>query len=207
MAHESYPVHARYPDAIELYNAGSAPVDLGGMRLTDNPYGDPYRHRVPALTFVDGPGFLAFTADGDLTNWIFRIPAGTTDTDGDGIPDWREELYAAAGLNPTVSNSATSDFDLDGFPDTAEYIADTDPTDSNSFLTLEWSWVDASGAQIQWRGGRGAVQYLEKSSSLDPATADWTPALTNPPPPPVTNSTIDVDTSTGPRFYRVRAQR
>ena len=51
------------------------------------------------------------------------------DTDGDGMPDWWEELY---GLNSSVSNVAGSDADVDDVPDEQEFIAGTNPTNPNS---------------------------------------------------------------------------
>src|SRR6185436_1302758 len=55
-----------YPDDfIELFNADSRPVPLGGLHLTDQPIGDPLRHTIPALTFAPGGSFPMFLADGD----------------------------------------------------------------------------------------------------------------------------------------------
>jgi hypothetical protein len=55
-----------YPDDfIELFNADSRPVPLGGLHLTDQPIGDPLRHTIPALTFAPGGSFPLFIADGD----------------------------------------------------------------------------------------------------------------------------------------------
>lgn len=52
-------------DFIEIYNPGSSPVDLGGLYLTDNPIGEPARHRIGPLHFVDAFAYTAFIADGD----------------------------------------------------------------------------------------------------------------------------------------------
>lgn len=55
-----------YPDDfIELHNPQPLPVDLGGLYLTDNPIGAPTRHRITPLSFIEGRGYLAFTADGN----------------------------------------------------------------------------------------------------------------------------------------------
>ncbi|MBU0678983.1 MAG: metallophosphoesterase [Verrucomicrobia bacterium] len=53
-----------------------------------------------------------------------------TDSDGDGIPDAWELKH---GLNPSVSNSATANVDGDWMTDYEEYIADTHPTNGDSF--------------------------------------------------------------------------
>ncbi|MCI0746014.1 MAG: lamin tail domain-containing protein [Verrucomicrobia subdivision 3 bacterium] len=52
-------------DFIELYNPTAAPVDIGGLFLTDTPIGAPNRHRIPDLTFIPAGGFFVFTADGN----------------------------------------------------------------------------------------------------------------------------------------------
>ena len=53
-------------DFIELYNPAGAPVDLGGLSLTDNVTSAVDRHVIAPLTFV-GPGAcLAFFADGEI---------------------------------------------------------------------------------------------------------------------------------------------
>jgi hypothetical protein len=52
-------------DFVEIFNPNFAPVDLGGLYLTDTPIGAPLRHRIPDLSFIPGGGYVSFTADGD----------------------------------------------------------------------------------------------------------------------------------------------
>lgn len=52
-------------DMVELYNPSPWPAELGGLCLTDNPVGEPGKHRLRALSFVAGSGFAVLTADGD----------------------------------------------------------------------------------------------------------------------------------------------
>jgi hypothetical protein len=60
------PVGSRFPDLIELYNAGSASVDLTGMGITDNP-DEPYKFFFPPGTIV-GPGqYRVLYADNETT--------------------------------------------------------------------------------------------------------------------------------------------
>lgn len=49
---------------VELYNAGPAPVHLGGLFLTDAPDGTPYRHPLAHLGFIASRGHAVFFADG-----------------------------------------------------------------------------------------------------------------------------------------------
>lgn len=57
--------------------------------------------------------------------------AGVADTDGDGLPDAWELLHFT-----NLAQSATNDYDLDTFDNGEEYVADTVPTASNSFLAI-----------------------------------------------------------------------
>lgn len=50
-------------DYIEIYNPHGAPVDLGGMYLTDNPVTEPNKHQITPLSFAAGEGFIVFRAD------------------------------------------------------------------------------------------------------------------------------------------------
>ncbi|MEY2409869.1 MAG: hypothetical protein QOF48_2539 [Verrucomicrobiota bacterium] len=55
-------------DFVEVFNPSPAPVDLGGLYLSDEPLGWPGRHRVPELTFVAAGGHYLFLADGNAAN-------------------------------------------------------------------------------------------------------------------------------------------
>ena len=51
-------------DFIELYNPHPAPVDLGGLYLTDNPLAQPDKHRIASLSFIPPAGYAVLPADG-----------------------------------------------------------------------------------------------------------------------------------------------
>jgi hypothetical protein len=53
-----------FPDWIELYNASSSPIDLGGKYLTDDT-SDPHRYQIPSGVVIPARGFLLFYADGE----------------------------------------------------------------------------------------------------------------------------------------------
>ncbi len=55
---------AEHPDWLELYNDGAAPVDLGGLYLTDDPT-NPVQFPIPAGVMVPAKGFLVLYADGE----------------------------------------------------------------------------------------------------------------------------------------------
>ncbi len=50
-------------DRIELYNGDSLPVNMAGLRLTDNPIGKPDKHTIAPLSFVAGGGYAVFIPD------------------------------------------------------------------------------------------------------------------------------------------------
>ncbi|RIK80290.1 MAG: hypothetical protein DCC68_11305 [Planctomycetota bacterium] len=50
-------------DFIELYNADTLPVDLGGLHLTDDPVARPGKHAITPLSFVAPGGWTLFRAD------------------------------------------------------------------------------------------------------------------------------------------------
>ena len=58
--------------------------------------------------------------------------ANKTDSDGDGLPDWWEAAYGFA----TNAANGTDDPDNDRVSNVGEYLADTDPTDSNSVFFI-----------------------------------------------------------------------
>ncbi|HRY50524.1 MAG TPA: lamin tail domain-containing protein [Candidatus Paceibacterota bacterium] len=58
--------HAQFvpsPDFIELFNPEVLPVNLEGLWLTDNPVGDPAKHLIGPLSFIDGQGVAVFASD------------------------------------------------------------------------------------------------------------------------------------------------
>ncbi len=54
--------HGDYDDWVELYNAGDAAIDLGGMHLSDDP-GEPRKWTIPAGVSVAAHGFVRFWCD------------------------------------------------------------------------------------------------------------------------------------------------
>ncbi len=57
------------------------------------------------------------------------------DSDGDGMPNSWEDDYPSS-LDPSVYNPPENDYDGDQVSDRDEYLADTDPTDSNNYIRV-----------------------------------------------------------------------
>jgi len=85
------------------------------------------------------------------------VPFNKTDTDGDGLPDQWEQQFFDGNL---ANMDETTDSDGDGFPDLHEYLADTDPSDEFSALTLFGPVRSANGSLL--------IEWLSSPSS-DPA--------------------------------------
>jgi len=87
-----------YDDWVELYNAGPAAIDLGGMYLTDNP-GEPRLWQIPAGTVIPAGGFLLVWCDDEAGEGPlhagFKLSVGgegvalfDTDTNGNVLVDY-----------------------------------------------------------------------------------------------------------------------
>lgn len=57
-------VNDGFPDLIELYNAGSNPVHLGGMGLTDDD-SDPFKYPIPSGIWLNPGSYLVLYGDND----------------------------------------------------------------------------------------------------------------------------------------------
>ena len=73
-----------------------------------------------------------------------EVNSQMADSDGDGLPDWWEEIH---GLN-VQGNDANNDLDGDGLSNLAEFLTGTDPTADNRLPTLMTTELLAMGEGI-----------------------------------------------------------
>jgi hypothetical protein len=99
-----------------------------------------------------------------------------TDADADGIADtWEQEVFGSTAVD------GAADADGDGFSNSAEYTAGTNPQDSNSVLrlsvvmsngTLVASWPTVGDMGIGYGDGVNRYYGLQGRASL--TTGEWT---------------------------------
>ena len=90
----------------------------------------------------DGVEMGITNSNGFITN------PNSADTDHDDIPD---EWEVVNGINPIDDSDGTVDTDLDGFVNSDEWIADTSPSNENSFLKIE-SFVLSTNQTVLFLG-------------------------------------------------------
>ncbi|HOK77672.1 MAG TPA: cohesin domain-containing protein [Verrucomicrobiota bacterium] len=124
--------------------------------------------------------------------------AGDRDTDGDGLPDWWEELYFGGAAN----GNPAADSDADGMTNWQEYIAGTNPADRASVLKLSVAVAETGKIKVLVPSAAGRTYRLLRS--VDLIRWEFTgPAVTG---TGTAIEMIDPDTGTlpGARFYRVQ---
>ncbi len=126
----------------------------------------------------------------------------TAETDGDGMLDWWEREY---GLDPTNAADAAWDKDSDRFINLHEFLADTIPTNNQSYLGAEITAPSGPGAcVITWRSVTSRTYSVWRGTNL--IRGDWIKLLTN--RPAVDNSWTDAPPAEAPAwFYRVGTRR
>ena len=165
---------------------------------------------VPISDFADTDG--ANMAVNGTLNGIYRITfyentaaysveqIGTTDADGDSVPDNWELAY---GFNPNDAGDASADTDGDGLTNLQEFQAGTNPRDPTSALRI--SSVTASGSNfvINFPSVSGKLYRIEYADV--PTSATWQTLANN---IAGTGGVMAITDSTAAgrpqRFYRVR---
>ncbi len=98
-----------------------------GYKYPSNVYGQ--HNSMGYIVFEDLTLFAG--ARGVATNsWLASLDPldpDSTDSDGDGLPDWWEQLYQLDPYDATGDNGAWGDPDHDGLNNRAEYLAGTNP--------------------------------------------------------------------------------
>ncbi len=137
---------ATYNDGIKMlftssdttYEAGVGSYDSGGGTFVN----DGGTWKLAGINTIRYGGPTNFTGTFGVSipsyeTWIIQmIDSVTGDLDADGIPNWWEKQYGT-----TTGVVATADQDGDKATGIDEYIADTDPTDSNAVFRMEGTFA------------------------------------------------------------------
>jgi hypothetical protein len=164
--------------------------------ITANGAGDSLQ-RIASLWFGDEPANwqAAFPTPGKV-----NFDAWSADSDSDGLPDEWELLHNLNALSGDGGDGSTGDPDGDGMNNEQEFLAGTDPNDSQSQLMIESITTDtAVHLNFQAVSNRTyTIQFCEILNSTNWNTLVEIPART-------TNyiSTIIDNLSLHDRFYRI----
>lgn len=154
-----------------------------------------------ALANADGSAAAAHTVgDGVLAVRMSGLPG---DSNGNGIPDWWEELYF--GFVTNVNDH--TDFDGDRLSDYREFLSDTDPTDPESCVAIVAPSAPdpgAGGVVLRWHSISGGTYRIERASSLLAPPSFSRVGLDQPARPPLNTYTDHPAAGTTSLYYRLR---
>jgi hypothetical protein len=104
-----------YPDWIEIYNAGTSRVDLGGMYLTDD-LANPTKWRVPDGVVIAAGGYLIVWADSDPDQGSTHTSFGLS-TEGEEIGLFNTVANGYAAIDTVTFGPQQSDVSYGRSPD------------------------------------------------------------------------------------------
>jgi hypothetical protein len=130
----------------------------------------------------------------------------------DGIPRTSQGVpYSWLEAHNLVTNgyeaAAVSDTDDDQRLAWEEFWCDTNPTNRESCLSMTDLWLSETGADLYWKGGILATQYVERLSYLTLTDMPWQVIFTNRPPTAAMTNFLDRGGTNSQFFYRIRATR
>lgn len=95
-------------DYVELFNPGALPVSLGGLYLTDVPWGRVKQHRIADLSFIGPAGYSSFIADEQenegAEHLSFRL---TSEVGSIALADYRETFIDCIIYGPQRTGVST----------------------------------------------------------------------------------------------------
>lgn len=186
---------------IALTNGADLCVDVSGIgygraHAVLREYSPGAKDTVTSTSRLEG-GVFHFNCSSQALVSAF-IDAFQLDTDADGIWDgWERQHFT----NLTTASSST-DYDSDRFPDFREFIAGTNPSDSNSCLKVsELACENVSNVVLKWQSASNILYAIEWSTNLLQAFHEITNSL--PATVPV-NTYTNAVTNREREYYRVR---
>lgn len=203
-------------------------VDIGADEFTDTDgdhMADYWEIKMfGAITVSDGTIHSDTDDLTDFEEYMHQTNPFNADTDGDGASDGLEVSLGMNPLDPDQDNDGMADGweqahglnweiddsgldpDLDGMDNLSEYLADTDPFDSESYLGILNIGVAWGGWRVDWKGGVNAWQILDYSTNFG-STCTWDAVFAIPPPTAMTNAVVIFGLDASNAVFRVRAKR
>ncbi len=174
------PADGRFEDWLELYNAGSEPVDLAGYTLT-NDLNLPSRWTFPVDTIIEPDGYLLIWLDGDLAQqdpaqgqWHASFSLNSA---GGCIG-----LFTPEGVRVDAVEFGPQGTDLsvgrtpDGVRTQPVCLASPTPGKANRsecpFRILEITLSSPQRVRLTWRSAPGELYVVEQSERME--SASWT---------------------------------
>ena len=158
----------KYEDWIEIYNAGSTAIDLGGYYLSDNI--DPSKYwqiptTNPTLTTVPAGGFLLLWADSDPEegelHLDFKLSSGGESIliiGPDGFTPIDEVTFEALGTNISSGRTTDGGSDFQEFITTTPGESNVNPSSSLSFpVTINTLVQTVNDDAIEFGNSSGGV--------------------------------------------------
>ena len=204
------PADSQYEDWFELYNAGSAAVDLGGYYLTDDLL-TPTMFKIPSGTIIKAGGFLLVWADDDPSqndgtsvHANFRLSKS-----GDTIALFAPDLSLVDSVEFAEQATDVSEGRLpDGAAGPFVALPVPTPGDANRDagdppLTIEIEWDPATGGSLTWETTPGVTYIVEKKTDLEAMTWEEVDRIVATGSSESISNIVDPAIATG--FFRIRA--
>jgi hypothetical protein len=156
------------------------------------------------LTTTDGYARFTVLYAGSTSLQLTNLTV--VDSDGDGLPDWWEDLYH---LNKNSATDAALDLDGDGASNLNEFRAGTLPNNSNSVFRIVGFRRETNDLRITWTTV-GGMSYRVQTNGLlfngGAGFADISPLITVPGTGEFTTNFVHSGavTSAPALYYRVR---
>ena len=138
---------------------------------------------LPAIvgTFTNDGLAAASEADGvmgnNMSSTVFTAIGVATDTDGDGMPDWWENLMGLDPNDPIGDEGGAGDKDKDRVSNLDEYLHDTDPLNANSFFTIDLVKTNATDTTVVFSSS--PIRTYDGFSRTNLVSGDWTSFASN----------------------------
>jgi hypothetical protein len=139
------------------------------------------------------------------------VAVGSTDIDGDSIPDaWEYGFFPKRvqwwpyDSNPLSNLFTSSDWDGDGFSDYREWGAGTDPTNASSYLyIMSTNYMVGTGIVLEWPSSAGKTYCVERSTNLVTGFGSAALATNIAAVAPMNTYTDTTAVGMGPYLYRI----